>query len=335
MRAKRNRLLLPDDLARVGRDSVYANVFGGLTMVRGLWLIAAVSIGLWGMPALAASIQAAPAASGGDAFAGAWQADMSTVPPQQPPLKSQTFAFTKTADGYTTKQTSVKQTKGGGTSSTWIDGRIVLSGKPYPGTMGDTRTCHRADADTIDCSVAMGPNSFEETYALSDGGKTFTDTMKGKDEQGNEHAIAVVYRGHSGAAPSSAALTGPQHVVTRNGECDVTVPAGWTVDPSMREAWSAGSAVDVHVFTTDYAANMKSLADLKPLVSGAYKPVKVFEDTPKRLWYQYAPHPTGNGWYVATLAKTGTCNLEIAFRNSVIPDQNLAKQIALSLKAVP
>mgnify|MGYP001550831380 CR=1 FL=1 len=81
---------------------------------------------------------------------------------------------------------------------------------------------------------------------------------------------------------------------------------GVRVDPAMREAWSAGSAVDVHVFTTDYAANMKSLADLKPLVSGAYKPVKVFEDTPKRLWYQYAPHPTGNGWYVATLAKTGT-----------------------------
>jgi hypothetical protein len=299
---------------------------------RAFRLVLSVSVGLLCIPALAVPVSS-PASSGDD-FTGTWQADMNTVPAQQPPLKSQIYAFTKTADGYTTKQTSVQQLKGGGTGNTWIDGKIVLSGKPYQGTMGETRTCNRVDANTIHCTAAMGPNSFEEIYALSDGGKTFTDTIKGKDEQGTEHTMATVYRGH--AKPSSSVVpAGPQHVVTKNGACEVIVPAEWTVDPAMREARSPDNNVDVHVFTTDYASNMKSLADLKPLVAGAYKPVKVFEDTPKRLWYRYAPHPTGDGWYVATPAKTGTCNLEIAFRNSVIPDQAVAKQIALSLKPVP
>ena len=298
-------------------------------------LVLSVSVGLWCIPALTQAALASSSASSGDDFAGTWQADMSTVPAQQPPLKSQTFAFTRTANGYTTKQVSVLQLKGGGTGNTWVDGTIVLSGKSYQGAMGETRTCNRVDANTIHCTAAMGPNSFEEIYALSDDGTTFTDTIKGKDEQGTVHTMATVYRGHVKAPHSAVAPPGPQHVVTRNDACEVVVPAGWTVDPSMREARSPDNGVDVHVFTTDYASNMKSLADLKPLVAGAYKPVKVFEDTSKRFWYQYAPHPTGDGWYVATPAKTGTCNLEIAFRNSVIPDQNVARQIALSLKQVP
>jgi hypothetical protein len=265
-------------------------------------------------------------ADGLDSMSGVWSA----APPQ--PGKTETLTVMKTATGYTTKDMIVMHEKSGtGTSS--MNGTIVLGGKPFTGTTGETRACNQTDPNTIRCAVSMGSLSFEEIYALSDGGKTLTDTMKGKDETGKEQTMARVYR-RTGPVPAAAVIPGgPQRIVTHNGECEVTVPGGWTVDQSMRQASSPDYGVDVHVFTTDYTSNMKSLADLKALNVGAYKPVKSFEDTPERLWYQYAPHyQNDNGWYVAVLGKTGTCNLEISFKNSVIPDANAAKQIALSLK---
>jgi hypothetical protein len=273
-------------------------------------------------------------AAASDPFSGTWAADMSTVAPEQAALKSQSLAITQTPDGYAIRQTSVKQDKSGGTSSTWIDTKVVLDGKAHKGGMGEDRTCNREGAMTIHCVISMGPNGFEEIYTLSGGGKGLTDTMKGKDPDGKEQSMSTVYaKAGSAPPPPLSSSKAPQRIVTQNGECEVTIPAGWTVDRSMREASSPDFGVDVHVFTTDYASNMKSLAELKALNIGAYKPVKTFEDTPQRLWYQYAPHfQNNNGWYVAVLGKTGTCNLEISFKNSVIPDENMARQIALSLK---
>jgi hypothetical protein len=273
--------------------------------------------------AASSSFAAAP-----DSISGVWS--VSTAQPQ----KTETLTVIKTATGYTTEDMIVEHEKSGtGTSST--KGIIVLGGKPFLGTMGETRSCKQADANTIHCTVAMGPHSFEEIYAVSDGGKMLTDTMTGKDPTGKEQSMTTAYR-RTGPAPAAPNPNAPQRMVTQNGECAVTLPPGWNVDQTVREANSPDRGVDVHVFTTGYVENLKTLADLKALNANAYKPVKTFEDTPARLWYQYAPHfQNNNGWYVAVLGKTGTCNLEISFRNSVIPDEKSAKQIALSLKPVP
>lgn len=273
--------------------------------------------------AAAPSFAAAP-----DAMSGVW----STAAPQ--PGKTETLTVIKTATGYTTKDMIVMQEKSGnGTSS--MNGTIVLSGKPYLGTMGETRACNRTDTNTIHCAVSMGPQSFEEIYAVSDGGKRLTDTMTGKDSSGKVQSMVTAYR-RTGPAPAAPNPNAPQRLVTDNGECEVTVPGTWTADQTVRETHSPDHVVDVHVFTANYVENLKTLADLKALYANTYKQVKTFEDTPARLWYQFAPHyHNNNGWYVAVPGKTGICELEISFHNSVIPDAKTAKQIALSLKAVP
>lgn len=283
--------------------------------------------------AVAAQTPASATTASADSFAGKWAADMKTVPAQDPPLKSQALTVTRTADGYTTEQTAVQQTKGGGTSNIFFSGRIVLDGKPHKGAMGETRTCTLVNEKTIHCAVAMGPHGFDETYALSGGGQTFTDTMSGKGPDGKVHSMATVYRKTAFAATAPPLATGPQRIVTHNGECEATVPKNWTVSRHYSQASSPDGRIDVHVFTTSYADNMKTLAELKALNVNAYKPVKTFEDTPQRIWWQYAPHfENNNGWFVAVLGKTGTCNLEISFANSVIADEAVAKTIARSLK---
>jgi hypothetical protein len=277
-------------------------------------------------------------ASNADRFVGTWTADMTTVPPQQPPLKGQTYAIAATAGGYVTKLAMEQIDGGGGTSTMTIDGKILLDGKPYQGGMGETRSCRAADPDTIHCTVSMGADTMEETYALAADGKSLTDTMTMKGPDGKDHATSTVYARTGSTAPANmtkVAAGAGGRIVTGNGECEVTVPAGWTVDQSMRQASSPDYDVDVHVFTRDYASNMHSLAELKALNAAAYKPVKTFEDTPLRLWIQYAPRFENNdGWYVALLGKTGTCELDIGFKNSVIPDEGVAKAIAGSLKRV-
>jgi hypothetical protein len=144
-------------------------------------------------------LAAAPScAAGSDSMSGVWSA----ASPQ--PGKTETLTVMKTATGYTTKDMIVLHEKNGtGTSS--MNGTIVLGGKPFTGAMGETRACNQTDPNTIHCAVSMGPHSFEEIYALSDGGKTLTDTLKGKDETGKEQSMATVYR-RTGPAPAAPVI---------------------------------------------------------------------------------------------------------------------------------
>ena len=145
-------------------------------------------------PAATTGVAATAVASSGAVFAGTWQADLHTLPPQQPPLKSQTLAIAPIAGGYSTKQTNVQLDKDGGTSTVTIGGKILPNGKPFKGGMGETRSCKNVNATTIECTVAMGPTHADETYALSAGDKTLTDTLKVKGPDGKEHAMATVYK---------------------------------------------------------------------------------------------------------------------------------------------
>lgn len=268
-------------------------------------------------------------------FVGQWAANMESVAPQQPPLKSQSYAFAPTAGGLVSKLT-MEQINNGGTSMMTIDGKLLLNGSSYTGGMGETRSCRLSDPSTIRCSVAMGDDKMQETYALTSSGKGLKDTIALEEPDGKTHEITTNYTKVSSTPPSAMnviATTRGGRVVSGNGECEVTVPAGWTTDLSMRQAASPDYGVEVHIVTRPYASNMQNLAELKALNAAAYKPVKTFEDTAKRVWIQYAPHSeNNNGWYVALLGKTGTCELDIGFKNSVIPNAAVAKAIAASLR---
>jgi hypothetical protein len=92
--------------------------------------------------------------------------------------------------------------------------------------------------------------------------------------------------------------------------CQIAVPAGWTVE--MSTAYSPGKTISA---TVNGAVARGSFADGKALVQTAMKPVKVLSDTPKLFLYTFDPGSLAagkTGWY-AVAATTPTCATSLMF----------------------
>ena len=92
--------------------------------------------------------------------------------------------------------------------------------------------------------------------------------------------------------------------------CQITVPAGWTVETST--GYSPDKKISA---TVNGVVARSSFAEAKTLVQTAMKPVKVVTDTPKLFLYTFdaASIAAGKtGWY-AVAATTPTCATSLMF----------------------
>lgn len=122
-----------------------------------------------------------------------------------------------------------------------------------------------------------------------------------------------------------------QHIHSHQGSCQVTVPSDWKQDALIKSNASApGDAISVVVTSTEGFA---TLAELKPIIQSSLVPVKTFEDSAQRLWYQYRGSGAGSGWYVGVPGKGVICAAQIGIKNAAQTD--LARKIALTVGPVP
>lgn len=138
-------------------------------------------------------------------------------------------------------------------------------------------------------------------------------------------AIALV-------AIASAAQAGPAgwHTVQdRKGRCSVELPSDWKAGalPGVFQAPDGSNAI----VTSNSAAT--SVAEVKASATQTLKPVKTFEDSAARLWYQYEGSPgTGTGWYEAVPAPGGVCLMQLTLKAPA--DETAGRTIAGTLAPV-
>ena len=129
------------------------------------------------------------------------------------------------------------------------------------------------------------------------------------------------------ATPGAAADAGWQKVLARKGGCVMYVPADWKIDALIKS--SAGNADNSASAVVDLTNAATSLAEVKPIMQGMYKPTRTFEDSAHRLFYQYELNNRTN-FYVGVPVKGGICGAQISFK----PGQEaVANKIAATVGA--
>jgi hypothetical protein len=111
-------------------------------------------------------------------------------------------------------------------------------------------------------------------------------------------------------APALLAQGGGVTVSDVRKACQITVPAGWTVQTST--AYSPEKKISA---TVSGAVARGTFAEGKATVQSAMKPVKVLQDTPQRLLYTFDPGslaPGKTGWY-AVANTTPVCASSLMF----------------------
>lgn len=122
---------------------------------------------------------------------------------------------------------------------------------------------------------------------------------------------------------------GSQRVLSLKKTCEVTVPADWRIDQWISsDAAAPDHSASVAIDSNTGAA---SLAAIKPLAQSMFKPLRVFEDGPQRLWYAYrGASANGTSWYVGVPGQIGVCTAQINFRSGDQAD--LARRIVMSVR---
>jgi len=141
-------------------------------------------------------------------------------------------------------------------------------------------------------------------------------------------ALGIIGSGASAADTRSAAApgaTGWQKVMARKGVCVISVPSDWKVDPILKGTASANDNSASAVISR--ADGVSTLAEVKPVMEGNFKPTKTFEDTAQRLWYQYSIGAQ-TAWYVGVPVKGGICGAQITFKPG---KEAIANKIAASV----
>jgi hypothetical protein len=129
------------------------------------------------------------------------------------------------------------------------------------------------------------------------------------------------------AAVATAPEPGWQKVIARKGGCMMYVPADWKVDALIKG--SAGAADQSASAVVSLADATSTLAQVKPVIQGIYKPTKTFEDSTQRLWYEYQANNRPS-WYVGVPVKGGICGAQIVFKPG---KEAIANKIAASVGA--
>lgn len=132
-------------------------------------------------------------------------------------------------------------------------------------------------------------------------------------------------------AGAAHAATATRILLSHKLTCRITVPADWTPNPVIHSAASAPDKSIGAVISS--GAPDTSLAVAKKVMQGSYPPRQVFEDTPKRLVYEYDAGGGKLGIYVGVPGNHAeVCGAQITFARS---REAQAKQIALSVGPVP
>jgi len=129
------------------------------------------------------------------------------------------------------------------------------------------------------------------------------------------------------AAPNAPAEPGWQKVVARKGGCAMYVPADWKVDTLLKG--SAGLDDQSASAVISLADSVTTLAEVKPVMEGNFKPTKTFEDSPHRLFYQYLVGGR-TMLYVGVPVKGGICGAQISFKPG---KEAVANKVAASVGA--
>jgi hypothetical protein len=123
------------------------------------------------------------------------------------------------------------------------------------------------------------------------------------------------------------APAGWQKVLARKGGCAMSVPADWKVDTLLKG--SAGLDDQSASAVVSLADSVSTLAEVKPVMEGNFKPTKTFEDSPQRLFYQYLVGGR-TAFYVGVPVKGGICGAQISFKPG---KEAIANKIAASVGA--
>ena len=126
---------------------------------------------------------------------------------------------------------------------------------------------------------------------------------------------------------SAGAEPGWQKVLARKGGCAMSVPGDWKVDSLLKG--SAGLDDQSASAVVSLADSVTTLAEVKPVMEGNFKPTKTFEDSPHRLFYQYAAGGR-TVFYVGVPVKGGICGAQISFKPG---KEDVANRIAASVGA--
>ncbi|MGA7964735.1 MAG: hypothetical protein WCB49_02355 [Gammaproteobacteria bacterium] len=133
----------------------------------------------------------------------------------------------------------------------------------------------------------------------------------------------------SAVAQAATPTIGSQRILSKNGRCTMTVPADWKIGKWIKNSADAPDKSASAVVTSPSTGY--NLAQAKPVVEETLTPVKIFENSSRRLWYRYKTDK-GHGWYVGVPFNDGICGAQIFFDKAAQTD--MAKKIALSVKAV-
>jgi hypothetical protein len=121
---------------------------------------------------------------------------------------------------------------------------------------------------------------------------------------------------------------GPQTVIDVRKNCQLNVPADWTVEGAT--GYAPGKKISASV---NSVAN-RSFADAKTFIKGNYHPVKVIQDDAKRLLYSFDPGIMGagkSGW-CEVVSSTPPCAASFMFAPGT--DEAALRKVADSLAAV-
>jgi hypothetical protein len=141
------------------------------------------------------------------------------------------------------------------------------------------------------------------------------------------HTIAIALLALAGTA--AALAQGPKTVVDTRKNCQLMVPADWTVEGAV--GYAPGKKISASV---NGVVASRSFTDAKTFVQGNYHPVKVLQDDAKRLLYMFDPGIMGagkSGW-CEVIASTPTCAASIMFAPG--SDEAALRKIADSLTAL-
>lgn len=142
-------------------------------------------------------------------------------------------------------------------------------------------------------------------------------------------ALAVGCLGWGGEA-AAGVPNGWQQFSDKAGRCSIAVPGDWKGLIKTVPQSPDGNSQAI-ISSSDLTT---SLAQLKPIATQMMKPVKVFEDSASRYWYQFEGNEgTGTHWYVAVPAKGAVCLAQIIFKSD--GDEATLKTVAKSLTANP
>jgi hypothetical protein len=140
------------------------------------------------------------------------------------------------------------------------------------------------------------------------------------------------------AASTGLAQTTPvgwKVLVDKTKNCQISVPSDWVVEASYpSQGSSPDGKLSVLTLRIEHGQTLKIVQEE---IEKIFSPIKIFEDSKKRLWFSYKEVTAQEGsrdinYYVAIPVNGNVCGARISMRNSSLAPTG--KQIAESISAV-